>query len=433
MNQRIPAALLFSGLITPRLAESGEVVTATAQVDAQVAAAREGSPMLDIPADRAMAQAWVALENLGRWLAERDSGYGRVVRLRILLRDLRDLRVVDRVARLFFEDWRPALSVVEFDPAGVDADIAVAVDAVAVPAVCPEPVRLDGQGVGAVRAGDLIFVESTVGRDPATGRLVRGVDDVATLPDDLRPSALDGDQTDAITAQSWQLFDNIRALLAEHGCGLADVVKVNGWLGFAMDDYRPLAAVRSVLQQRHGQHTASGAIQVQQFFPAAAVVAFEAVAVVGQAPTAAASPSEMSPIYADTRSGGGYVWTSGEVPVEFDPPAAVTGLSQLPGAGDWAAGSLAPPARSEIQARAVYRQLAAHLAQAGCQLQDAVHQTVFLRAEGDVHGALRAAAGVFGTAMPATTVIPVRGVSPFRESEVEIELVARAQVGPSDG
>ena len=59
----------------------------------------------------------------------------------------------------------------------------------------------------AVVAGNLVFVSGTVGRDMATGQW-----------------------PDGIEAQAAQALENLRAVLAEAGCALDDVVKTTVWL-----------------------------------------------------------------------------------------------------------------------------------------------------------------------------------------------------------
>ena len=56
----------------------------------------------------------------------------------------------------------------------------------------------------AVRTGDLVFVAAQTGRDPATGKLVEGLD-----------------------AQTRQMLANVDAILNAAGCTPADIVKVS--------------------------------------------------------------------------------------------------------------------------------------------------------------------------------------------------------------
>jgi reactive intermediate/imine deaminase len=64
----------------------------------------------------------------------------------------------------------------------------------------------------AVRAGDFVFVSGQMATDGA-GHIVEG----------------------GIEAQTRQVFENIKAVLAEAGCSLADVVKCTCWIDDARD------------------------------------------------------------------------------------------------------------------------------------------------------------------------------------------------------
>ena len=64
----------------------------------------------------------------------------------------------------------------------------------------------------AMRAGDLVFVSGQMATD-GSGRIIDG----------------------GIEAQTRQVFENIKAILAEAGCTLADVVKCTCWIDDARD------------------------------------------------------------------------------------------------------------------------------------------------------------------------------------------------------
>jgi reactive intermediate/imine deaminase len=64
----------------------------------------------------------------------------------------------------------------------------------------------------AMRAGDLVFVSGQMATD-GSGRIIDG----------------------GIEAQTRQAFENIKAILAEAGCTLADVVKCTCWIDDARD------------------------------------------------------------------------------------------------------------------------------------------------------------------------------------------------------
>jgi len=105
----------------------------------------------------------------------------------------------------------------------------------------------------AVVAGELLFVSGLVGVD-GRGALVGG-DDVA--------------------AQTRQVFENLRAVLDEAGCGFADVVKVTVYLT-DVDDRPKLNPVR---QEFFGEaRPASTLVEVSRLAVPGAKVEIEAVA-----------------------------------------------------------------------------------------------------------------------------------------------------------
>ena len=122
-------------------------------------------------------------------------------------------------------------------------------------------IRVDGLAepishfTDAVQAGGLLFVSGIVPVD-GEGRLVGG---------------------DDVVAQTRQVFDNLRAVLAAAGCGFEDVVKVTVFLT-DVDD-RPL--INPVRQEVFGSsRPASTLVEVSRLAVDGAKVEVEAVAVV---------------------------------------------------------------------------------------------------------------------------------------------------------
>ena len=107
----------------------------------------------------------------------------------------------------------------------------------------------------AVRAGDLLFVSGIVAVD-AEGRLVGGED---------------------VVAQTRQVFENMRVVLAAAGCGFEDVVKVTVFLT-DIDD-RP--RINPVRQEVFGAtRPASTLVEVPRLAVEGAKVEIECVALV---------------------------------------------------------------------------------------------------------------------------------------------------------
>jgi 2-iminobutanoate/2-iminopropanoate deaminase len=121
--------------------------------------------------------------------------------------------------------------------------------------------RVEGQAepishfTDAVRAGELLYVSGLVAVD-GEGRLVGG---------------------DDVVAQTRQVFENMRAVLAAAGCGFADVVKVTIFLT-DVDD-RPL--INPVRQEAFGAtRPASTLVEVPRLAVGGAKVEIECVALI---------------------------------------------------------------------------------------------------------------------------------------------------------
>ena len=124
-----------------------------------------------------------------------------------------------------------------------------------------EEYRVDGQAepishfTDAVRAGNHVYVSGIVAVD-GDGNLVGG---------------------DDVVAQTRQVFENMRAVLAAAGCAFADVVKVTVFLT-DIDD-RPL--INPVRQEVFGEtRPASTLVEVPRLAVDGAKVEIEAIAVI---------------------------------------------------------------------------------------------------------------------------------------------------------
>ena len=79
------------------------------------------------------------------------------------------------------------------------------------------------------RQGDFIFLSGVIAVDPAAGKIIRGFGD---LPEGVGPTIgqtgeFSVDMKDGpILAQSWFIFDRIRATMEEAGGSMADVFKL---------------------------------------------------------------------------------------------------------------------------------------------------------------------------------------------------------------
>ncbi len=114
------------------------------------------------------------------------------------------------------------------------------------------------------------------------------------------------------------------------------------------------------------------------------------------------APAAIGP-YSQALVVGGFVFTSGQIPVD-------------PGTGKMVEGTI------EAQARQVFRNLEAVLNEAGTSLQRAVKVTVYLKDLGDFQVLNRVYAEVFGTARPARSTVQVARLP--LDSLVEVDVVA---------
>ena len=121
------------------------------------------------------------------------------------------------------------------------------------PILAPAAPAAVGPYSAAVRAQGFVFCSGQTPLDPATGRLVAG--DVA--------------------AQTERVFDNVEAVLAAAGLGLADVCKAAVFL-LTMDDF---AAMNAVYAARFGDHRPARSTVAVAGLPVGASVEIEVVAV----------------------------------------------------------------------------------------------------------------------------------------------------------
>lgn len=105
----------------------------------------------------------------------------------------------------------------------------------------------------AVKAGNMVFLSGQIGLDPATGKMVEG-----------------------ITEQTKQVFANIKAVLAEVGCTLADVVKTTVYL----NEMYHFGVMNDIYAEEFGDaRPARSAIAVKEL-PRQALVEIEVIAMI---------------------------------------------------------------------------------------------------------------------------------------------------------
>jgi enamine deaminase RidA (YjgF/YER057c/UK114 family) len=229
--------LLFLAGVVGARPERGEVIHRVDQLDGEgrrLAAFASGAER-----DRdetVVAQTVFVYQALAGILREHGASLADLVKTTIYLTDVRALPVVDRIGRALLGDRPPATTVYEVQQLAMP-DFVVEIDGIAVipGGATRREVVAPGAGLAhlsmATRAGDLVFLSSLMGDDPATGRLPARAADVpeGVLPD-VRDSLAAAELEGPLTAQAAAVYAKARGLLAAAGTGLDGVLRATVYL-----------------------------------------------------------------------------------------------------------------------------------------------------------------------------------------------------------
>jgi len=428
---------LFTGTITPHDPATGALIAGSTslppEADAALAEARFGTNLRDVPTDAARAQAWAIYRWLAELLDQNGSDLSRVLRQRLYFRDLRDVAAVERMMDVFLPGAKPTTTIVQMPSLGVDERIRVVLDAVAVERDCSwdrtdvvvEGIADTDRYPSAIRIGPFVFVGNTVGINSKNGRLAESLTDL-NRPD--FPWTARRRSEEQILAQTLETFNNLASVLETQGAVLSDIVKVNGWMSFLMQDYRPLGEARQALYPDGTQVPASSSVTMAGQLPEGAVISYEAIALVPGHPdyhhSLRAGPSGMSTVYTAVRQAGPYVLTCGDVPIDTDSPAVITTPEQLTEEARHIGFGRLHESRVQVQAWDVYVRHAESLGLHDSSFDDVVHQTVYMRDPEQYPALERVATQFYGERIPPTSLVPIVDTSPYWEAELEIEVVA---------
>jgi len=72
----------------------------------------------------------------------------------------------------------------------------------------------------------------------------------------------------------------------------------------------------------------------------------------------------------------------------------------------------------------IYEKLKSYVEAYGLTMERTLHQTVYIMNPAEYPIVERIATLFFGSKLPPTTIVPIQGVSPFREALLEIEITA---------
>lgn len=418
------ADLVFVGGITPHL-PSGEIVRSFGQVTADGTSVRRDQMLIDVPEEPAAAQAYRVFDQLDEVLDSYGLDLKAVARLRVFVSDRENLSVVNRVVRERLDGHRPATSVVLVASSGLDPQVEVYLDAVAYAGEGGVEVVESEDGSTVARAGDYVFVPSTVGIEP-----VAKPSRLGGLPEELEAMEFSTPEADEVLQQSWTLFQRMDAALESAGGGLEDLLKVNGWLGESMRYYGPAVLARQALSNQNEKRlVASTGLSIGGLPQAGARVGFEGVAYLprsGDVKEVRLPQADIARYYVGAVKGGGLVFTCGEVPIDGANRRLVDSNAGLPDEGRRLSfGHLETDTGIRAKAWYVYQLHVGYLKAYDLDLTDVIHQTVYLKDATEMAVVERVGTMFFGQVLPPTTFVPIVDTSPWGAASIEIEVVAR--------
>ena len=77
-----------------------------------------------------------------------------------------------------------------------------------------------------------------------------------------------------------------------------------------------------------------------------------------------------------------------------------------------------------VEAWWVYKKLQAYLQASGMSMDDVVHQSVFMVQPAEFPALERIAEQFFGPRLPPTSLVPIKGTTPYPQASLEIEVIA---------
>jgi enamine deaminase RidA (YjgF/YER057c/UK114 family) len=188
-------------------------------------------------------------------LEEHGAGLDKALRINIYLRNMSELPEIERIAKHFFGDRRPAGTVI-----GVESlarrDFFIEIEAITTPAGLIRRSQADdrvaswGRYVDAVRGGDLVFVSGIVGYDARSGVAVKRPADLASSSAQHAMNGLEfrSHEQLAAAAQTQSILDQLQVVLESVDSNLASVLKLTVYLR----DMSEFPIVRRVLLESLG-------------------------------------------------------------------------------------------------------------------------------------------------------------------------------------
>jgi enamine deaminase RidA (YjgF/YER057c/UK114 family) len=296
--------------------------------------------------------------------------------------------------------------------------------------------RLLGGLPAATLWGPCAFTTPVSAADPATGRIDAAIGALGPEERDLLEPEYFDQREERLAIEHVLMWRNVRRILDATDVAFEAIVHQNNWLTVSMQQYAPVTGVRARLFGRGSARTAATSLPVSNLRTPGA--AFEC-SVIGLAAGHGSAgffkeilldSHAVGPYYVGAVKAGPYVFAAGEVPVlvgDEGAPRVVSCAAELP--GDLRALSLGrvhPEHPVMAQAHCVYRLIEEALQRYRCGLCDVLHQSVYLVEPAHFPALERIATLYYGLQLPPTTLVPIRGASPFRQTLLEIEVTAWA-------
>ena len=404
-----------------------------------------GMVISDVPEARIRAQTLLALDYARRALEEAGSSLTQLVTLRLFLRDMRDAAAAAHAVKTMLGSAAPATTVVEATAPGVDPELDVIIDATGARCggrftprhVCiPGMQRLTGGFPAATVLGPYVFTTPVSGADAQTGL-------VATTRDALNGderAMLDDDYFDprqeALAVEQMLMWRNVKRILAATGVPFENILHQNNWLTVSMQHYVPVTRVRARLFGLATARTAATSLPISAVRTPGAAFECSVTGVIAGHESAGfrkeirVDSHGVGPYYVGAVKAGPCVFAAGEVPVRTTAGAGPQLIAQAADLQDDLKrlnfGRIHAEYPLMAQAHCVYELIGDALARYGCTLKDVLHQTVYLVEPAHYPALERVATLHYGVRLPPTTLVPIRGASPFAATLLEIEVTAHA-------
>ena len=436
------AELVFTGGMTGHDLRTGRLVRDESELpEALATSGGSGMAIADVPETRVRAQTRLALDHVRRALEEAGSSLTRLVRLRLFLRDIRDAASAANVVKAVLGKDTPSTTIVEATGAGVHPDVDVVADVIAATndaRVKPQHVHVTGFGrllggfPAATVIGPYVFTTAVSAADPDNGRIDATRETLTADERHLIDSDYFNPREEALAVEQVLMWRNVKRILQETGVPFENIVHQNNWLAISMQQYVPVTKVRGRLFGRGEARTAATSLPISAVRTPGA--AFEC-SVLGLKSGETRKEIRMEghgvgPYYVGAVKAGSYVFAAGEVPVHAPPgekPGVIGRAEDLPeGLRLVNFGRVHIEYPLVAQAAYVYELISEALVRYGCRMEDVLQQTVYLVEPAHFPALENIAALYYGARLPPTTLVPIRGASPFRETLLEIEVTAFA-------